>query len=327
MEIHLPSTDGPLGRLPAYQRNAPLTDEMVVRVGIPHSGGTLAFHAFKHGYAAMVSAQAFWQPKSGRFRFPSATNLSELDWALDSAGYTAMKLWQAKGSQPGIASVFPWQYAQYVELACLSGATWWASPDMCCEESIASDQQAVTYRVRATATLLEGVLRIVHGWQDELSKYCSAAVVRNMVRPCVPVLQGRRLSDYVESLELTMAVWDRWRPWLASPTLIGLGSVCRRDLHHPDHGLYAILEGLQPHLPPDVRVHLFGVKGAALEKVRHLPFVASVDSMAFDFRARVSARERVISNTMENRTDEMTRWMQAALQRVTGTSSTQLALL
>jgi hypothetical protein len=62
--------------MPVLQRNANLENGLLVRVGIPHSGGKLAFHAFNEGYARMVSASAFWNPKTGRFRIPDpATSL------------------------------------------------------------------------------------------------------------------------------------------------------------------------------------------------------------------------------------------------------------
>ncbi len=83
---------------------------MIVRVGLPHRGGKLAFHAFNHGYCVMVSANAFWNGQA--FCLPDASDVQELDFALDSAGFTAMKLWQTKGRQPGIDDSYPWGYAQ-----------------------------------------------------------------------------------------------------------------------------------------------------------------------------------------------------------------------
>jgi hypothetical protein len=93
--------------MPVQQKNAHVDDGLVVRVGIPHSGGRLAFHAFNEGYPAMVSASAFWNRKTGQFRIPRATDLTEIDFALDSAGFSAMKLFQSKGGQSGIAGVYP----------------------------------------------------------------------------------------------------------------------------------------------------------------------------------------------------------------------------
>ncbi|MGF6439607.1 hypothetical protein [Paraburkholderia youngii] len=148
--------------MPVRQRNAHVDAGLLVRVGIPHSGGRLAYHAFNEGYAGMVSASAFWNPKTGRFRIPEATDLTEMDFALDSAGFTAMRLFQLKGRQRGIAGVYPWTMEQFVELAAFSGATWVSQPDLCCEPEIAADQAAIDYRINATATLLEGMLRVVY---------------------------------------------------------------------------------------------------------------------------------------------------------------------
>ena len=315
-----------LGRLPTGQHNAVLDDELVMRVGIPHRGGKLAFHAFNEGFPVMVSANAFWDAEKGCFRVPEATDLSELDVALDSAGFTAMKLWKAKGQQQGMAGIFPWSYEQYVELASLLSPSWWSQPDLCCEPEIAQDQAAIDYRINATATLLEGVLRVVYAWQNELAKTCSASVVANMLTPPVPVIQGWSASDYLRSLELLSAVWERWQPWLDAPLLIGVGSVCRRNLHHPTHGLYAILSALEGKLPQGARLHLFGVKGASLSEVKMLDWVASADSMAYDFGARIKARQSGLSNTTAHRSSEMSRWMMTARSRMSAQPGDQLRL-
>jgi hypothetical protein len=312
--------------MPESQRNAHVDDGLLVRVGIPHSGGKLAFHAFNESFAAMVSASAFWNPKTGRFRFPEATDLTEMDFALDSAGFTAMRLFQSKGRQPGIAGVYPWTMEQFVELASLSGAAWVAQPDLCCELELAADQEAVDYRVNATATLLEGMLRVVYTWQDQLVSTMNANAVQNMVRIPVPVAQGWSVDDYRRSIDLMLQVWERWMPWVAAPVLIGLGSVCRRHLTAPRHGLYAILEGLEGHLPPGAKLHLFGVKGQALERVKMYDWVASVDSMAADFAARVKARHAGVSNTIAHRAVEMNRWMSVAARRASPATGDQFRL-
>jgi hypothetical protein len=304
--------------LPFGLVNAPFErlDGFLMRVGIPHCGGRLAFHAFNEGYPAMVSASAFWDRRSARFRFPRATDLEEVDFALDSAGFTAMRLWKARGTQPGMAGVFPWSYAQYVELAALSGASWWAQPDLCCEPEIAGHAQEVDYRIRATATLLEGVLRIVHAWQNELAKTCTPGTVACMVPAPVPVLQGWSADDYLRSLDLLERVWSRWQPWLAPPALIGVGSVCRRPLHHPQHGLLAVLARLEGALPTGARLHLFGVKGASLAHLRMRDWIASADSMAYDEAARRRAWREGRSNTISQRSAEMDRWMADAIRRL-----------
>lgn len=303
--------------MPVGQQNANLDSGLTMRIGIPHRGGRLAFHAFNQGYAAMVSANAFWNAKKQCFQIPKATDLSELDLALDSAGFTSVSLWKQKGPQAGMASVYPWSYQQFVELAALIGPNWYAQPDLCCEPEIASSQAEIDYRIDATATLLEGTLRIVYAWQNELAKSCSAETVASLVRPPVPVLQGWSRSDYQRSLDLMISVWQRWEPWIASPALIGVGSVCRRSVHHSEYGLRAILASLEGMVPTGSRLHLFGVKGACLSDLKmHDSFIASADSMAFDVGARIKAHQMGCSNTIAHRSSEMTRWMQSAAQKI-----------
>jgi hypothetical protein len=73
--------------------------------GHPAHERQTGFHAFNNDYAAMGSAGAFWNPKQEKFRIPDATDLTELDFALDSAGFTAMMLFKEKGPQRGMAGV------------------------------------------------------------------------------------------------------------------------------------------------------------------------------------------------------------------------------
>ncbi len=297
-----------------------------MRAGVPQRGGSLASHAFNQGYPVMVSASAFWNQKLNKFRIPEASDLYELDFALDSAGFVAMMNLKNKGPQPGIGKVFPWSYSDYVELASLVGASWWSQPDLCCEPEIASSQAEIDYRIDATATLLEGTLRVVYAWQNELAKTCSAETVANLIKPPVPIIQGWRVDHYRRSLDLLMQVWSRWQPWLALPALIGVGSVCRRSLNHPEVGLRAILAGLEGSIPAHSRLHLFGVKGACLNELKMLPYIGSADSMSWDFGARVKAHKLGRSNTIQHRSQEMTQWMKAAVQRLKPSKGDQFRL-
>ena len=313
--------------LPRNQANAHLGEGLVMRIGVPHRGGKLAFHAFENEYPVMVSANAFWDRATRTFKIPEATDLTETDFALDSAGFTAVHRWQTQGTQAGMAGVFPWTCSQYVEFANCIGASWYSQPDLCCEPAVASNDAEIDFRIRATATLLEAVLQQLFAWQCELAKNTSSTVIENMLKPPVPVLQGWTIDHYLRSLDLLDEVWSRWQPWLAAPRLIGLGSVCRRDLHHPKHGLFAVLNGLEGRLPQNSRLHLFGVKGSALSQVKMYPWIASADSMAYDFGARVKAREARKSNTLAHRADEMTKWMKAAACRIRPTAGDQFRLM
>lgn len=309
-----------LNELPVRQKNANLPDEFVMRVGIPHTGGRLAIHAANEDFAAMVSASAFFDSRTREFKMPEYTPLTEMDFALDSAGFTAILNFQRKGRQDGMAGIFPWSYSAYLEFANLSGCSWYSQADLCCEQGVANDPEAVNYRIRATATLLEGMLQILYAWQNELARSCNSTVVANMLRPPVPVLQGRVKSDYLYSLELLDAVWSRWEDWLDKPALIGIGSMCRRDLHDSEEGLYAVLDTLRDHFPKGSKAHCFGVKNHALNELPKFDFVISSDSMAYDFSARVKAHKKGVSNTIERRSKEMTEWMHAAMARITSAS-------
>lgn len=312
--------------LPTQQRNAWLDPGLVMRVGIPQKSGKIAFHAFTEGYPTMVSANAFWNTAKKQFVLPEASDLYETPFALDSAGFVAHLMFKKKGPQEGMAGIYPWSYQQYIELAGLLQPDWWSQPDLATEDGIAGNQEEIDYRIDATATLLEGTLRIVYAWQNELARTESATTVQNMLKPPVPIIQGRTVSDYLRSLDLLMGVWERWQPWLAAPALIGIGSVCRRHLQDPKDGLYAILKGLDGRLPTGSKVHLFGVKGTALEEVQKLDWVASADSLAWDYGARVKACKGGYSNTNHHRQSEMTRWMQSASRRIAERPQLRLAL-
>jgi hypothetical protein len=272
---------------------------MIIRVGLPHRGGRLAFHAFNREYPAMVSASAFWNPKTREFVVPEASDIYEIDYALDSAGFTAMRLWQAKGKQPAKIRLRPPYgpaHCSELDVLLIRPGENAGNP---CEPEIARNQAEIDYRINATATLLEGSLRVVHEWQSEY----------RWLTPPVPVIQGWSASDYLRSLDLMLQVWERWLP---APALIGVGSVCRRSLNHPTHGLFAILTALEGWLPSGSSLHLFGVKGSALSELKMFDFVASVDSMAYDARARIKAHSASASNSFAHRCCEMTHWMEAA---------------
>lgn len=303
--------------LPCNQVNAHLSETLEVRVGIPQKAGKLAFHAFNEGYKAMVSANAFWNSKTAQFSVPTYSDLYDIPFALDSAGFVAHHLFKLKGKQAGIAGVYPWTYGQYIALAADVCPDWWSQPDMCCEAEIATNQEEIDYRINATATLLEGTLRVLYAWQDKMAMNHSATEICNLLKPPVPIIQGRTADDYLRSLDMLLQVWQRWEPWLAPPRLIGLGSVCRRSTDHPEDGLYTILQKLDGRLPEGMAVHLFGVKGTALNEVMKLSWVNSTDSMAFDYGARVKARKAGCPNTHQHRSSEMSLWMSKAESRIT----------
>lgn len=97
---------------------------------------------------------------------------------------------------------------------------------------------------------------------------------------------------------------------------MGVGSICRRSMTHPQHGLRAVLQRLDVVWPRGTRAHFFGVKGTALRDLQALAWVASADSMAYDFGARIDARKRSISNSTGHRCAQMDAWMGKAAARM-----------
>lgn len=240
---------------------------MKVRVGI-HPSGRYGSALKEIGAAALISANAL--RKRGRFRRmkPEAFG-GHLDVALDSAGFVAMVRYGG----------YPWSVSDYVELAAAWPWAWWASMDFCCEPEVARDRDEVRARIGRTV--------------ERLAECRVEATRFGIVEP-MPVLQGWQPDDYERCADLMPDL----------PTLVGLGSVCRRNLSGED-GIVAILGRLDRRLPRHVQLHLFGVKGQAIHALVGHPRIASVDSMAWDMAAR---REIVGSRTVTKKIDFMCRW-------------------
>lgn len=316
--------------LPLGLVNAHPEPGLQMRIGLPQNCGGLLLHAASQDYPAMLSAAAFWRPKLRRFQMPEISPLETMDWALDSAGFTAMLLAKKKGHQPGIAQLFDWGLEQYLDFAMTSGAAWFSAPDVCTERELAGDQDEIDYRIDLTCALLKASLDHVWKRANQLADEpgYTPTMIANMVRPVVPVLQGRSVKDYLRCAEMTFAIWKRYTPFLEMPRLVGLGSMCRRDVNHPTEGIRAILRGLAGHLPAGTRVHTFGLKGTFLAELRRdFPWVASSDSMAWDSGARWAARKQGGPNTNEARIEHMTQWADEAIARVTGRASSNAGLL
>lgn len=264
-----------------------------IRVGLPYSAnGRLARAAFGIRAPTLISAGSMF--RDGRF---TAVGLAAwtTNAALDSAGFTAM-----------LRGGYRWSISDYVEFVVTNRGEhcelpfpwkWWSAMDYCCETEIAHNRAEVERRVELTVESYADTLAEIDWWRDE--------GVNDVPDP-MPVLQGREPSDYVGCARQMSAVGRDG----ALPELVGVGSVCRRQLHGRD-GLLAVLSALDRELPPEVRLHLFGVKGDLL---RHLaPFarrVAAVDSMAWDFRARRQALEDGRPNDVAHRAAALIDWYQ-----------------
>lgn len=250
-----------------------------VVVGLPYSTRGALLSAVQSVRAPiLISAGSCWRKGRGLVPPGDAAWMS-YGASLDSAGFTAMR-------QGG----YRWSVDEYVAFVVQGGTMggtrpfawrWWSAMDYCCEQEIAADRGEVERRIAATVDSLAETLACVDEWRAE--------GVDGLKDP-MPILQGRTVADYEHcASELARVLREAGRDGL--PALVGVGSVCRRHLHGPE-GLLTILGGLHRMLPARVRLHLFGVKGNVLGHLHHIgDRVASVDSMAWDFAARVEARE------------------------------------
>lgn len=251
-----------------------------VRVGVPLTGGKLVKAARDEGFPVLFSANAFAKTyakgheREGFFRkfaLPDIEQFEGLDAALDSAGFVAAVKY----------GDYRWGIQDYVDLAQSFNWSWWASMDYCVEPQVSKDRPLRILRIAATSRLL-GELNV-------------EAESRGMKLP-MPVLQGWDAREYLMCAD--------WLPLQAWPDLVGIGSVCRRHLNGPD-GILAIVDELDRYLPAHVKFHLFGVKSTALEPLVGHHRIASMDSMAWDFGARM---ERRTGRDMEFRISKMREW-------------------
>jgi len=235
------------------------------RVGIPENTGALPLAAERAGLPVMVSANRFWDDKKKRFRLPGtrigrgsyvSQALTDLDIALDSGGFVAMKHYGG----------FRYTVADYIGL---TGAWGWAhcfAMDLCCEPELGVH---VDERLRGTAKLLLLQRLQVDMWRGQGAVW---------LRYPVPVIQGWAPDDYRRSIELTdQVLGGEW------PEMVGLGSVCRRGAYAD---IAAVIAAVDLALPRCVGLHLFGVKGPVLARLVDHPRLISADSQAWDYAER-----------------------------------------
>lgn len=259
-----------------------------VLVGLPLTTGHLVDLARERDLPVLFSANAFARtyPDTHRragffrdFRLAAARGLLGLDAALDSGGFVAAARYRD----------YRWTLDNYLDLVEARTWRWWASLDYCCEDEVAGDQLTRLIRIAATAVNFAR---------------CAAEARRRGLPEPMPVLQGYHPHEYLLSL--------RWTLGDSAPALVGVGSVCRRHLGGPA-GLLPVLQALDQALPASTRLHLFGVKGSALDVLASHPRVVSIDSQAWDAQARALRRT---GRTLAFRGECMLSWLDRQQQRV-----------
>lgn len=113
----------------------------------------------------------------------------------------------------------------------------------------------------------------------------------------MPVLQGFAPEEYREHI----SIYGRS---LQEGAWCGVGSVCKRNT---DVGqIWAVLNAIRT-VRPDLRLHGFGLKQTALQRIRVRELLYSADSMAWSYAARKNDRDgndpneaRKFTNQIEN---------------------------
>lgn len=246
----------------------------MIRIGIEGKRLPVLEKIRAMGLPVLVSANSIWNDKKKRFGVVWKY-YEGLDIALDSGGFTSHRHYGGYRFSP----------AEYAALAKEMQPTWWAQMDFCCEPEIAANQREVFRRIDLTVEHLHA---------------CNIEAHKNEIQKPLIVLQGWRPIDYVCG-----PAWENSFDW---PSLVGVGSVCRRHIHGPD-GLLAVLAMLDRKLPEHVKLHFFGVKGYALRFLTYHPRFASMDSMAWNIEARHMARRAKVPGTNEYKSRNIEPWV------------------
>lgn len=265
-----------------------------VIVGLPHlAQGPILARAKALQVPTLISANALsrwtarrgWREWQGFALEPlrNAEGLKSVD--LDSAGFSAMRAYGG----------FPWSTDQYMALAAAFPFRRFASLDYCCEPEIAHDREEV----------LDRLSRTIRANRDCRERACDLGILERFM----PVIQGRIAADYERCLDaLSLSV--------VPGAVIGVGSMCRRDLPGSE-GLVAIFEHLHRILPAGVRLHGFGVKGAALPYLAAFGNrVASIDSQAYGIAARQMALRQGTAKTDALVADCLEQWLHRQIARL-----------
>jgi hypothetical protein len=282
---------------------------MVVYCGIPTTQQSFLNVARTASAPLLVSANAFW--KNDRFSGYEVLWDIEVPLALDCGGFVAMKRYGG----------YRWSMLDYIDLAVMLRPVWWAAQDYSCEPEIAANSAEIGRRIRNTVfTLAETLARVIH-WNQELPGLPATAPM--------PVIQGWRPTDYTTCVKLmedhviSDPVAARILGSNQWPALVGVGSLCRRNLTGPNN-LYQIIDALDGVLPPHVGLHLFGIKSTAVARLKDRARIVSVDSMAWNYAARREAFVNRVPKTKELLCDKMSAWI--VRQRKMAKPSAQMAL-
>jgi hypothetical protein len=187
-------------------------------------------------------------------------------WALDSGGFTELSTF---GTWRTSAAEYVEAVARYDREI---GRLDWAAPqDWMCEPAIIHGGGPAGF-LGTGLSVDEHQRRTVANFLEVRELW---ATVSDRPSPFIPVLQGWTMGDYMRCAELYEAAGVR----LASQTVVGLGSVCRRQNTVRIGAIVSMFAGELP-------IHGFGVKTQGLAS--YGAQLHSADSLAWSLDARRS---------------------------------------
>jgi hypothetical protein len=255
--------------------------------GLELENPRLAQLTIERGIPVMVSANRLWDNKRGRWKKIPQYLKDQPRLFLDSGGFVAMK-------DPGPRNGFRFSLVDYCRLVQELKPVAWAACDYCVEPEIIAQGPSIMDRIAGTVQNLSDL--------NELADWFE------IPRP-VPVLQGWEAWHYEACLDMFHRFDFSQSGW---PPIIGIGSVCRRDMAGSD-GLREILAKITPALPAGTALHLFGVKGKALGEFADDPKIASVDSMAWAMAARWEAKRAGVPCSVDFKIQHFEAWRERNL--------------
>jgi len=262
-------------------------------LGLPALADTALWRAARDlGAPVLVSANALYTWRRDglglrRWQGFSRRNLhlvAQRPVSLDSGGFVAAVRYRG----------YPWTVQHYLALCATAPWRRWFSLDLCVEDEVAGDRDAVLDRISATVRLNRDCLR--------------GARRLGIADTFCPVLQGRKPGDFLRCID---RLFD-----LAPFPLVGVGSMCRRPVGGAD-GILRVVDRIDHALGRmPARLHLFSLKTDGMAALRGHPRVGSADSQAYGTAARWAARKGGFAKTDAYLARVMTDWYRAQMARL-----------
>lgn len=233
---------------------APKVDSPLFFIGSSPSLASKIINSDFPADGAMISANALRKRKSD---FIVGSLLSPQNWILDSGAFTEITRYgrYRHSVEEYHQQILRWHSCKHLLIA--------VSQDYMCEPfALSRTGLSIEVHQRLTIERYEQLLSL------------SPPV------PIMPVLQGWRVSDYIEHL-LAYSYRLQLGQW------VGIGSICKRN-NKPDE-VADILKAIKL-LRPDLRLHGFGLKLLALQHPEVKKLLYSSDSMAYSYSRKFGDR-------------------------------------